>query len=188
MKKRYENQNTGRKKRRRLSGKSIVRIVIAAVLALVAVVGLVAVFAPKETNPDNLLQYKNYSNMLTESTEGLKVKWDDDGSFTLSGKHKSQDTLNNSKYMSPFASVLLEPGKYYFSSGNERADHDTYGLYFVKDGQYHEVCADVAEIDVETATIIQVGFFVKNNKNIIYADFEPVLVPDGSSTSFYAEK
>ena len=188
MKKRYENQNTGRKKRRRLSEKSIALMIVAVFLALLAVVGLVAVFAPKETNPDNLLQYKNYSNMLEESTEGLKVKWDDDGSFTLSGEHKSQDTQNNSKFLSPFASVLLEPGKYFLSSGNERADHDTYGLYFIKDGQYHEVCADVAEIDIEAATIIQVGFFVKNNKYIIYADFEPVLVPDGSSTSFYVDK
>ena len=188
MKKRYENQNTGRKKRRRFSAKSIALTIAAVFLALLAVVGLVAVFAPKETNPDNLLQYKNYSNMLEESTEGLKVKWDDDGSFTLSGKHKSDNTLNNSKYLNPFTSVTLEFGDYWIGTGNDNCDSESYGLYYRLDGNYAEVYGDFVKISIEKTTVLEVGFFVKNNKNIIYADFEPVLVPDGSSTSFYVDK
>ena len=187
MSKKNENY-TSRKKRRRLSGKSIVTMVICCVLALLAVVGAVAVFKPKPLNPDNLLKYENYSNMLTESTEGLKVKWDDDGSFTLSGKHKSDNTLNNSKYTNPFASVTLMPGKYLISSGNDKCDSESYGLYYRYNGNYVEVYGDVVELPIGELTVVEIGFFVKNNKNIIYADFEPVLVPDGASTSFHAEK
>ena len=183
-----KKQTSRTRKRRRMSGKSIVSLIVAVFIALLAVVGIGAVTAPKELNPDNLLKYKNYVNKLEESEEGLKIKWDDDGSFTLSGKHESDNTINNSKYTNPFASVVLERGTYLISTGNERCDSESYGLYYQINGNYYEVYGDTLKFEVEKTTVIEVGFFVKNNKRIIHADFEPVLVPEGCSTSFYADK
>ena len=180
-------QNFKSNKRRRGKGKAIASVIAAVFAAVLLLVGIVALTAPKELNPDNLLKYSEYVNKLEESKEGLKVKWDDDGSFALSGKHESNDTSNNSKYKSPFASVVLDKGNYLISTGNDNCDSEKYGMYYVLDGEYYEVCGDVLKIKVDSKTVLEVGFFVKNNVRIIHADFEPVLVPEGSSVSFYSK-
>ncbi len=183
MAKKYNNNNRGKSRK----WKNIVKIVVASICSFAIGIGVAALTAPKDLNEKNLLKYENYVNKLEESAGGLKIDWKEDGRIVLSGKHASDDTTNNSKFTSPFVSVALTEGTYQISSGNKHASSNTYGLYYVLNGEYHEVCKNVDMFTVAGATVIEIGFFVKNNEFILHAKFKPVLVAKGDSTEFFKD-
>ncbi len=183
MAKNYNNNNRGKARK----WKNIAKIVVASICAFAIGIGVAALTAPKDLNDKNLLKYENYVNKLEESAGGLKIDWKEDGRIVLSGKHASDNTINNSKFTNPFVSVTLTEGTYQISSGNKHASPGTYGLYYVLNGERHEVCKNVDTFTVTGSTVIEVGYFVKNNEFILYAELEPVLVAKGDSVEFFKD-
>lgn len=194
MSKRRTTRKESYEKRKKKSRAKKILMIVCAFLAGLFVMGSVsALTAEKTLNPDNLLVKKDtyITNLLKETDKGLRIDWKDDGAFVLSGKHADDNEANNAMYMYEFATLELEPGKYTISSGNDKANAETYGMFVKYDGQIkHNVYGDAVTFDIdgeETKTVI-IGFSVKNQYRILYAKFEPVLVKGDKAGSFYVEK
>jgi len=144
----------------------------------------------KDVNPDNLIVEKNYAdNLIKETSKGLKVKWNDDGSFVLSGKHEDDNLANAALYESDsFVTVTLVPGDYVLSTGNENADVEKFGLVVRGYGDAAEYVGNKPlKMHVEEATTISVSFFVKNNLRLwgFNSKILPTLVAGTEAGEFY---
>ena len=189
MSKRRTTRKENYEKRKKKSRAKKILMIVCAFLAGLFVMGSVsALTAEKTLNPDNLIKVENYfDNLMSDSEKGLKVKWKDDGRFVLSGKHSDADIADNSLYTVAFTSVTLNPGVYTLSTGNDKCDDDTYGLYYIKNGESPVYVQEKTSISIDSITPVEIGFYVKNNYNIIYAEFAPVLVSGDKVGTFFVE-
>ena len=178
------------------STKQILKYIGVAILAIVVFMGSFSIYnkiTDKDLNPDNLLKFEeNYNNKLTESWEdgSLKAKWNDDGSFALYGKYDDPDLASTDFFTYDFATVSLAAGTYTFSHGNDNCTDETYYLSIKSaDGTVSGVVCDKSfTFELEEASNITVSFNVKNEHRIVYAKFQPVLVPGAATGDFYVEK
>ena len=170
--------------------------VLAALTCLMAVlnmfgISLAGIFDKKELNEDNLLKYEeHYSEnqiKLDETSCGLKMKWNEDGSFVLRGKHSDEDLSENQAFKYAFASITLPAGTYTLSANNDDAEADTFGLFAeiggttFKTDNKGETRFDVTE----DGTLVVIGFFIKNDYRILYEKICPTLVAGTDSIEFY---
>ena len=184
----YKNNNNHKSKRKAKGKLKIILIVIASLLAGVIAFGAISsLLAEKPLNENNLLKYDKYENMIEESEKGLKVKWNEDGSIVLSGKHSDNDIANNAHYSCPFVTVELDPGEYTLSTGNKNCSQDTYGMYIIVDGASTPVYDKPVTFTVSEKTVATVGFTVKNNYYILYGKLSPVLVAEDNAENIYSE-
>ncbi len=141
----------------------------------------------KEKNDANLLSYKKHyiENLLEKTNEGLKVKWKDDGRFTLSGEHKSNSVDNNSCYPYDFASILLTEGDYTITTGNDKCAADEFGLYVKHNGTTTYVYNEPVTFKVTADDTVEIGFFVKNNNFILSEELRPCLVSGIEAAEFF---
>lgn len=144
----------------------------------------------KEVNENNLIQVEDYlENSLKDTSAGLKVKKNDDGSFVLSGKHADKDEADNAIYKSAyFVNVNLTAGsEYVLSTGNDRCSTDTFGLYYIMNGETTLVGEKDVKIVATEDTVISIGYFVKNNTYFFswFSKITPILVPNGENVAFY---
>ncbi len=127
----YQNQ----KKRKPRAGK-IIKIVCVALARLLLGAGIMSIAKKDDkVNPKNLLISAEYTGKLEETAGGLKIKWGDDGEFRLSGKHESDNTLNDSKTMFPFTTVKLAAGEYVITPNNKDCAVNKFGLYYTLDNE-----------------------------------------------------
>ena len=185
------NNGSFNKNKAKRIAKKVIALILAFAAGCAAVGAYTALTREKPLNENNLIKYENYFENVTsleETDKGLKIKWDDDGTFAISGKHADNDLSNNAQYKLAFTQVLLTEGTYMFSSGNESADDDTYGLYIEYGDKIAYTYSDATVVTIDTPTTATVGFFVKNNYRVVYADFEPVLVPGDKAQGFFAEE
>ena len=141
----------------------------------------------KEINTDNLIKYENYTNKNEEFENGLRAKWNDDGTFVLWGKPSDDSMPKDSFHEHVFLSMELDAGIYTFTTGNDNCDEDSYHLFVKVDGKYYRAWSDRVHVEVEQTSTVLVGFAVKNDYRILYAKFAPVLVAGTETGSFWAE-
>ena len=186
----YNNENKKKRNARRFwrTASLILVSVLLSVFAVGALGGLDNVFE-KDLNPDNLLKYEDYvENLMKDETEGgMHIKWKDDGSFALWGKHSDDDITNATLVDYEFVTVVLEPGTYTLSANNKDAG-DNFGLYALIAGETEKQRTDdgVVSFDVtEGQTAVSIGWYVKNNQRLIYEKIEPTLVAGDTAIEFY---
>ena len=157
---------------------------------------LVNKYNDRQLNPDNLLKYEYYGEgngkgLTTEWEKGsLKATWNENGSFALTGKYKDPDKADTDFHEYNFANVTLAAGEYTFSHGNKNAAEDSYYLHITSTGAKPidlAACDKEVTFNLEETAIVSFSFKVKNNKHIIYAKFEPVLVKGKTAGAFYAD-
>lgn len=167
--------------------------VLAALTCLMAVcntfnLDLGGIFGKKELNEDNLINYKDHyiENLSKESSKGLKMKWNDDGSFVLSGKHSDSDLADTQIYSYGFATITLDPGTYTLCANNKDAEKDTFGLYAeIQGNKLLTEKEGSVTFDVTDSTSVIIGFYVKNNYRLIWEKLCPTLVAGTDSIDFY---
>ena len=188
----YENN---KKKRRSKEIWRTIGIIVASTLCaamLMSVGSFVKPLFEKEVNPDNLIKEENYwesATGLKETEKGLKIKWNEDGSIVLSGKHNDDNLAGNALYMVQFTQVILDKGTYVFNSGNDDAKKDEFGIMILKNGE--TIYAEGSDVKIEiteNSTPVLFGIYVKNNEYLWNEKLTPTLVPDGSPVEFYQNK
>ena len=182
------NNGSFNKNKAKRIAKKVIALILAFAAGCAAVGGYVALTREKPLNENNLIKTPYFENVtkLEETAKGLKIKWDDDGTFAISGKHVDDNLANNAHYEVAFVQVFLEEGTYMFSSGCKSADDDTYGLFIEYNGKKQYAYTEASMIVIDTPTTVTIGFFVKNNYRVVYADFEPVLVKGDKAQGFFA--
>lgn len=150
----------------------------------------------RQLNPDNLLKYEYYGEgngkgLTTEWEKGsLKATWNDNGSFVLTGQYKDPDKADTDFHEYNFANVTLAAGEYTFSHGNKNAAEDSYHLHITSTGTKpidQVACDEAVTFKLDETAIVSFSFRVKNNKHILWAKFEPVLVKGKTAGEFYAK-
>ena len=167
--------------------KMILAIVAAALCGALVMGFCLNTFREKTVNPNNLIKQENYLNTIEETSMGLKIKWNDDGTFALNGKHDDEDLTSKDLYKHAFVTVELEPGEYTISTGNEHCSEDTYGIYYILGGETVLVGEKSNSFTVEEKTNVDIGFFVKNDTFVLYAKLAPVLVTGGTAQDYYID-
>ena len=171
-------------------------IVLLSVALSMGCMSLYNKFNDRDLNPDNLLKYEYYGEgngkgLTTEWEKGsLKAKWNDNGSFVLTGKYEDKDKADSDFFECHFATVTLTAGEYTFSHGNKNASKDSYYLHVTSTGTKpveQDAFDDKVTFTLEETSIVNISFKVKNNYRIIYAKFEPVLVAGKTAGEFYAK-
>ena len=169
--------------------------VLAALTCLMAVyntfnLDLGGIFGKKKLNEDNLLKYEeHYSENQIKPDEtacGLKMKWNEDGSFVLRGKHYDENLTPKELFTYDFALITLEPGSYTLSANNEDADDDTFGVYaLIKGNKYLTKDGKVTFDIIDSETNVVIGYYVKNNYRLIWEKICPTLVAGTDAIEFY---
>lgn len=183
----YSNNKENRRKKSK--AKKWITIVCAFLAGLCVMGAVSSITAEKDLNPDNLIKVENYFENLPEKTDGgLEIDWKEDGRFVLSGKHSDDDIANNALYTLAFTNVTLNEGVYTFTPGNYKCDDETYGMYYIINGETPVyVFDDETTIHIDGTSTVEFGFCVKNNYYILYAEFAPVLVSGDKVGSFFVE-
>ena len=170
--------------------------VLAALTCLMAVfnaldINLKGLFEKKELNENNLLQYEeHYSEnqiKVEETACGLKMKWNEDGSFVLKGKHSDKDLSENQAFKYAFASITLPAGTYTLSVNNDDASKDTFGLFAEVSGTTFKTDdKGVTRFDVTSdSTLVVIGFFIKNDYRVLWEKICPTLAQGTEAIGFY---
>ena len=201
-----KNYNNNNQNRRSARGAFYVKIV-ALVLAVCALFG--ALFAcgsyatdgftnwdptswfERDLNPDNLLKREDYIEALPEEIEGgLKFKWNENGSVKISGIFEEKNP-SESFYTFVFTDVTLPAGTYVLSTGNDKANTNTFGLRMEYPIGAEKKCVDVGadnyKFTLEGETNVVLSVFVAKNERFygINSYINPVLVAEGDTVSFY---
>lgn len=163
--------------------------ILALITCLMAVINVFGIDFKKEVNPDNLLKYEDYDKNLLkdETSKGMKIKWYDDGSFALYGKHEDE-TLSPTQFVDyKFASVYLSVGTYVLSANNDDAGDD-FGLYVTVDNGTNIQRTNKGEVKfsvTEESVPVQIGWYVKNDQRIIFEKIEPTIASGTVAIEFY---
>lgn len=186
------SKNRENKKKRSRGVWKTLGIITASVLStcmLLSVGSFVKTAFTKEVNPDNLIKEENYwesATGLKETAKGLKIKWNEDGSIVLSGKHKDDNLAGNALYKLEFTMLTLDAGTYVFNCGNKDAEKDKFGMFVVQGTEIVYAEDDDVVITVkENSTPVRFGIYVKNNEYLWNEELTPILVPEGSNVSFW---
>lgn len=167
---------------------------VSLLLMFTALVGAVRFFdvnVGNTRNEQNLLSYEQYDKNQTniEKTScGLHVKFKDDGSIVLYGKHNDANLTAQQRYESTFSNLILDAGTYTLSAGNTNADEDTFGLFVYVNGErFYVKNGQVTFTVTESNSAAVVGWFVKNNYWILYEKLYPTLASGKDAIAFYEE-
>ena len=187
------NNNSYESNRKKRKGQNLLRtlglLLASALLSCAFMAGFNYVqenFFEKDRNPDNLLTVEEYNdNLLEESDKGLKVKWNDDGSLVLSGKHSDDNIANAALYSFEFATLTLDAGDYTLTVGNDDADKEEFGLKVTYGDTTHYVGADKQVIHLDEETAVTFSVFVKNNRTMFWEKLMPTLVEGTEAGDFY---
>lgn len=142
----------------------------------------------KERNPDNLLTTECYMKNLTdEFDKGLNVKWNDDGSFVMSGKYEDDQIAKDARFVYEFASITLEAGDYTISTGNDNCKKDEFGLVVYYDGKTEYIGSEEFTLILDEESTVTVGLFVKNDLRLwsLSSKITPTLVAGTEAGEFY---
>ena len=142
----------------------------------------------KERNPDNLLTTECYMKNLTkEFDKGLNVKWNDDGSFVMSGKYEDEKLAKEARFVYEFATVQLAAGDYTISTGNDNCKKDEFGLVVYYNGQTEYVGSEPYTIPLDEESTVTIGLFVKNDLRLwsLSSKITPTLVAGTEAGDFY---
>ena len=192
--------------RRKISLGAIVAIMLAGVVltsALTAGLGFASksfiekdlgAWFQRELNEDNLVKADDYVNIIEETDKGLKINVKDDGSIYLTGcqDEKAEDPADQYHDVK-IVDVTVEPGKYVLSSGNEKADKDTFGIQYdyidTNDAkQTGWVFGESKVLEFTETTTVTLSIAVVRGERFfgIMSYLRPVLVPEGTAnTDFY---
>lgn len=144
----------------------------------------------KNINEDNLITI----DCLTEMREtdqvnaGMKIKWNDDGSFVLSGRNDDPNLSKQGKSHYEFAILkLTEGGRYTLNAGNKDASDTTFGVYAVvgNNTYYTKGKTGTVTFDVPANSEVKIGWFVHDELFLIYEKLAPSLAFGEKAITFY---
>ena len=164
--------------------------VILAIVACGACFSAVTDNFKKEVNENNLIKYNEYTTAAKteEFANGLKAKWNEDGTIVLYGKAYDENVSGNYLHEHVFMTLTLQPGTYTFTSGNDNCSEDTYHTFVKVGTQYYRGFKDTKSIVITEECTVAVGFAVKNDYRIAYAKLAPVLVAGAEAQDFFVTK
>ena len=164
--------------------------ILAVITCLMAVINVFGIDFKKDLNTDNLLKYEDYDkNLLRDETSaGMNIKWYKDGSFALYGKHADKNLADTQYVEYQFWAGELPVGQYTLSANNDDAGDD-FGLYVdtnsLDNVTLHTNKGEVTFTVTDGTAMVAIGWYVKNNKRIIFEKIEPTLVSGTDAIEFY---
>lgn len=174
--------------------KKIVSLGAVILLSVTVLVGYARFFdmnIGKSRNESNLLrteQYDKNQTNLEKTAHGMHVRFKEDGSIALYGKHEDPALNGQQRYESPFANMMLDQGIYTLSAGNSGADEDTFGLFVYVNGErFYVENGQVTFTVTEANSAAVIGWFVRNGDWLVYEKLYPTLAAGKNAIAFYEE-